>query len=191
MRWGPSASSDDSLVAAAQVDVRAFAQLYERYADQVFRYTLARTGSRATADDLTSDTFVAALERLDQFDPIQGSFSGWLFVIASRRIADHYRRRKRFWHLITGRSFMARHDDDLHDAEEDALETVVRRDEAEQVRAALARLPAGEREVVLLRYSAGLNSADVAVALGISHSAARQRLSRALRRLEIDLRDEL
>jgi RNA polymerase sigma factor (sigma-70 family) len=85
---------------------------------------------------------------------------------------------------------MAQHDDDPRGAEDDALETVVRLDEAERVHEALDRLPPGEREVVLLRYSAGLNSADIAAALGISHSAARQRLSRAMRRLEIDLRDE-
>jgi RNA polymerase sigma-70 factor (ECF subfamily) len=176
-------SDDAALVAAACGDRREFAILYERYADRLYRYALARTGSDAAADDIVSETMVAALEGIGRFDPDRGTVAGWLFAIAARKLADRGRRRSRARRLL-GR--LRGHDG----ADEDALETVIRGEDAALVRRLLAGLSKRDRELVLLRYSAGLNSVEIAEALGISSGAARVRLSRVLRRLAAELGDD-
>jgi len=70
----------------------AFAVLYRRYLMPVYRYFYARTGDVGLAEDLTSQTFVAVLEGLPRYRE-RGSFAGWLFTIAARRLADHLRGR--------------------------------------------------------------------------------------------------
>ncbi|HEX5165665.1 MAG TPA: sigma-70 family RNA polymerase sigma factor, partial [Thermomicrobiales bacterium] len=75
-------------------------------------------------------------------------------------------------------------------AHEDALATVIRGEDAATVRRLLAGLPARDRELVLLRYSAGLNSSEIAEALGMSSGAARVRLMRVLQRLAAELGDD-
>jgi RNA polymerase sigma factor (sigma-70 family) len=180
---GQRASDDAALVAAARRDRREFAHLYERYADRLYRYALARIGSEIAADDIVSETMVAALEGLARFDPSKGSFAGWLFAIAARKLADRGRRQGRLQRLV-GR---LRGGEDNH---EDALETVIRGEDAATVRRLLATLSDRDRQLVLLRYSAGLNSTEIAEALGISSGAARVRLMRVLQRLAAELGDD-
>jgi RNA polymerase sigma-70 factor, ECF subfamily len=176
-------SCDDlSLVEAAIRNPDDFAHLYRRYVQQVYRYALARTGSPAVADDIVSDAMLAAFEALDRFDPRRGSFSGWLFTIVYRRVADWERAKRRGWKLFQ------RQRDLRHDAPDDPLDALVRRDDVARVRAAIARLRPIDREVILLRYSADLSSDEIARTLGISRTAARTRLSRALDRIAEDLR---
>jgi RNA polymerase sigma-70 factor (ECF subfamily) len=179
---GQRASDDAALVAAARRDRREFSHLYERYADRLYRYALARTGSETAADDIVSETMVAALESLARFDPTKGSFAGWLFAIAARKLADRGRRQGRLQRLV-GRLRG-------EGTQEDALETVIRGEDAATVRRLLAGLSAKDRELVLLRYSAGLNSTEIAEALGISSGAARVRLMRVLQRLAAELGDD-
>jgi DNA-directed RNA polymerase specialized sigma24 family protein len=86
-----TAASDAELVRAAQEgDKAAFAALYRRYLDRIYRYFYARTGDGQRAEDLTAQTFVAALEALHRYRE-RGYFSAWLFTIAARRYADHCR----------------------------------------------------------------------------------------------------
>lgn len=177
------ASDDAALVVAACRDRREFARLYERYADRLFRYALARTGSETAADDIVSETMVAALEGLSRFDPARGSFAGWLFAIAARKLADRGRRQGRVQRLV-GRLRGAESTD------EDTLDTVIRGENAALVRRLLAGLSARDRELVLLRYSSGLNSTEIAEALGMSSGAARVRLMRVLQRLATELGDD-
>jgi RNA polymerase sigma-70 factor (ECF subfamily) len=176
-----AASDDRRLVVAAQRDPREFAALYQRYADRVFRYALQRTGSPAVADDILGETMMAAFEGLPGYSIERGSFSGWLFTIAARRLADRHRRRSRFWRAVTRGS-------DATIAADDVLDTIVRREDAQRVTGAIGRLNESDADLLLLRYSAGLNSSEIAAVTGLSPGAVRMRLSRARRELAKDLR---
>lgn len=173
--------SDAALVASALRDRQQFAPLYERYADRLYRFARDRTGSPTVADDIVGETMLAALEGLSSFDPARGSFAGWLFTIARRRLADRQRRRERFRRLIqrAGRPNT--------DTGDDILDDTIRWEDARLVRQLLETLPEQDRELVLLRYSAGLNSTEIGEALGISAGAVRTRLSRARQRLSEQL----
>lgn len=174
---------DTALVLAARRDRQQFARIFERYADRVFRYALARTGSVEAADDIVGETMLAAMEDLRRFDPARGTFGGWLFGIASHQLSAHERRKGRFRRAIA-RFWSPDVEDD------DALDTLIRYEDVLLARRLLASLSAADREVVLLRYSAGLRLTEIADALGISHGAARMRLSRALQRMAAELGDE-
>jgi RNA polymerase sigma-70 factor (ECF subfamily) len=173
---------DDVLVMAAREDRQAFAAIYERYAERIYRYAFARTGSASVADDIVSDTMLAALEGINTFDASAGSVAGWLFSIAHHKVADRGRQLGRFRRALARFTSSA-----VPGLNDDVLDGVIHAEDARLVRRLLERLPAADRDLVLLRYSAGLNAAEIASVLDISHGAARMRLSRALDRMATDL----
>jgi len=167
--------TDEQLARLALRQREAFGEIYVRYADRIFRYAAGRTGSRTIADDVLNDTMVGALEGLHRYDPDKGSLASWLFTIASRRVADHDRRRVQLFR------FLGRSDNGV--VHQDVLDTVIRAEDHERVRRAVQRLPGRQREILLLRYVGELSFRDVARVLGTTEGAARMRVNRALRRL--------
>ncbi len=176
-------TADAELAQAARYDPRAFEQLYLRYADRLFRYVVGQTGSASLAEDVVGDTMIAAFENLERFDPERGSFGAWLFTIARHRTADEQRRLSRIWRAFS------RHGVDSS-IEEDTLSAVIRSEQAARMRSAINQLPRRDREVLLLRYAAGLSGPEIAEMLDISPGAVRVRLHRALRRLSDELGDD-
>lgn len=174
--------SDEALAAAARYDRDLFGQLYHRYADRLYRYALGRTRSATTADDIVSDTMMAAMEGLHGYDPDKGSFAGWLFTIASRRIIDRERKQRQFWRYLSRRPL----DPVEH---ESALDSALRSEQQELVRDAISRLSDRHREIVLLRYVADLPIRDISEVLDISEGAVKMRLQRAMQQLSRELGD--
>ncbi len=159
-------------------DPAYFRLLYQRYADRIYWYATARTGSETVADDVVSESMLAALEHLERWDPERGTFAAWLFVIAQRKLIDQQRAHQRIRRLV-GRIQQLRQPQ----PESDALEQMLAEEQALEVRDAVALLPRKDREVIALRFAAGLSGEEIAAVLGISHVAARKRLSRAQHRL--------
>lgn len=178
----PQAVADALLVERALHDRRMFGALYERYADRLYRYALQRCATPEEADDVVSETMLAALETLHRFDPARGSFAAWLFTIAARRAADQHRRRARFWRAI------ARRQPDPAPLDE-TTELVLRHDDYRMVRAGLTALSDSERELLLLRYAAELSGREIGDILNITEANVRVRLQRARQRLAEQLGD--
>ena len=172
--WGPD--SDAALVARARVDRAAFAPLYERYLDPVYRYCYCRLGSREAAEDVTSVVFAKALVSLPAYR--DGSFAAWLFAIAHNAVVDAYRRRRPDAPLAAA--------GDPVDAAPSPEQLAVAADERRSVRALLATLPEDQRTVVELRL-AGLRGAEIAAVLGRSKAAVKMLQLRAMTRLRADL----
>ena len=179
----PDEAPDEDLVMAARRDRQAFSPLYERYAPRVYRYARARTGSDTIAEDVLSETMLGALEALDRYDARRGSFASWLFTIATRRIIDRQRRDSRFRQLLE-RAW------EPPGAEDDTLTTLVRGDDARRLRGSLTALPDRDRDLILLRYSAELTSAEIGAVVGMSAGAVRIKLMRLLDQLANDLGEE-
>lgn len=173
---------DEALVALALEQRERFGELYLRYADRVYRFALARTRSAALADDIVSDTMIAALEGLRGFDARKGSFAGWLFTIAARRIADRDRKQRQFWNFLQRRPPSA-----ADWEEEDALASTLRGETQARVRAAIASLSERHREVIELRYLAELPIRDIAAVLDTTEGAVKMRLNRAMQALAREL----
>src|SRR3972149_3962681 len=88
-----SLDPDDTLAGQARTDAAAFAELYRRHVDHVCRFLMLHTGNVQDAQDLTAQTFIAALEQLERYQP-QGRFRMWLLAIARHKAADFFRKNK-------------------------------------------------------------------------------------------------
>lgn len=79
---------------AADLDVRAFADLYRIYSPQVLRYVSSRVTGAQEAEDLASAVFEKAFAAIGRYEPSPAQFSTWLYTIAQNTVIDHYRRRR-------------------------------------------------------------------------------------------------
>jgi RNA polymerase sigma-70 factor (ECF subfamily) len=185
---------DESLVAAhLRGDPAAFGELVRRYGDGVLGYLFRMTGNRDQAEDLFQETFKKVHEKARSFRG--GSFKSWLFTIATRLTIDALRRRHRMAFLSLSRQ--SDDDDDLplaavaaQDAA-DPVDDLVKEEQKEQVRRAIASLPAGQRAALILAYYQQLSYAEVAEALGCSVGSVKTQMSRALAKLAQRLPDSI
>ncbi len=159
----PDADEAD-LIAAAIHDRLAFAPLYHRYVDPVYRYCLRRLGTREAAEDATSLVFAKALAALPNFRLRGQPFRSWLFTIAHNVVIDAGRARRPELNVDLALTVVA----PGLDPEALALEA----EDRETVRGLLAGVPPDQRRVLELRL-AGLTTAEIAQALGRSPGAVR------------------
>jgi RNA polymerase sigma factor (sigma-70 family) len=157
-----------------------FEQVYLRNVDALLSYFARRCRDPHTVADLTSETFVRAVDGFSRFDPRKGSDRAWLFGIAAHVFARHCEQ------SAGGRDAVARLGGHRL-LDEDEIEELAERIDAEREGAALmrrfARLPEVERAAIELVDLEGLTPKEAALALSVSGVAFRKRLSRARYRL--------
>ena len=151
--------------------VRTFEDLYRGNRDDIYAYVAGLLRDRVAAEDVTALAFERAYRKWDRFDPKRGSARGWLFGIARNASLDELRKSKREAPL-THEPAAAEQPDPLEDLEREALVT-----------RALNTLPAAERELVSLKFFAGLNNHEIAETTGISPSNVGTRIHRAMTKL--------
>lgn len=172
----PDETGDERrLIEAAQRDPARFAELYDTNFHRVYAYVARRVGSRAEAEDLTSEVFHQALANLPRFEWRGVPFAAWLFRIAANALADHYRRTARERSLEMPDASPG---EDLEDADRRAR--VVRM---------VADLPEEQRRVVRMRFSEEKSIREVAQALGKSEGAVKQLQFRALQDLKARVKE--
>jgi RNA polymerase sigma-70 factor (ECF subfamily) len=157
---------------------RSFAAAAEAHLDDVYGYLLYLTGNITLAEDLTGETFERAFRRWRRFDPRRGTAKTWLCQLARSAALDHFRAERR----------RRRREDAASSGAQEAAEQVFGEGLSAELQAALARLSAGEREVIALRVLLDLDDASAARLLGISKTACSTRLSRALAKLEASMK---
>jgi RNA polymerase sigma factor (sigma-70 family) len=159
---------------ATAVRALDFDALYRDARDDVFAYTATLLRDSAAAEDVTAQAFERAYKRRSRFDARRGSPRAWLFGIARNAALDELRRRKR------AATLAAEPTDVDAPAPEDEADLALRR---AAVRTALAGLPPRERELIALKFHAGLDNAELAKVLGVSVTNAGTLLCRAMRKL--------
>lgn len=164
------------LVEAAKSDLSHFAELYNRHVQSVYRYIYSRVGSQAEAEEITSQTFLAAMEALPRYQE-RGHFYAWLFAIARRKIVDHYRQQ---------RPESSSDLEEIRANASDPLQQFIRKEEYAQLALAIAGLTEFERELIRLRYVAELPFAEIGRLVGKSEGAAKKALYRLLNRLQTE-----
>jgi RNA polymerase sigma-70 factor (ECF subfamily) len=175
----PATIEDDrALVQAARADLRAFNGLYERHVTSVYRYLLVRVGNVADAEDLTSQTFLVAMENLDKYRG-ERPFLAWLFGIARHKVADKYRRQKPELMLETAA--------DLADPQDDPDDLVSQKLQIEAVAQKLQTLSPDRAEAISLRLFGGLDIPEIARLMRKQEPAVRMLLHRGLQDLQTRL----
>lgn len=169
---------EQALVAEAKEAPRtadlAFDQLYRSSRDDVYAYVASLLRDAAAAEEVTAAAFERAYRKRNRFDPGRGEPRAWLFGIARNAALDELRRRGRQAELTTEPV-----DVESFGSSESAEDSERRL----AVSAALQRLEPHERELVALKFFAGLGNAEIAQVLGIGESNAGTKLHRAMTKL--------
>jgi RNA polymerase sigma-70 factor (ECF subfamily) len=155
---------------AAELSGPLFESLYRESRDDVYGYVAGLIRDRSAAEEVTAIAFERAWRRRRQLDPRRGSPRAWLFGIARNAALDELRRRKR----------LARLPEDPEAGPAGPGEVAIRR---LALRQAFGRLSGRERELVALKYFAGLSNAEIAQVIGASESNAGTRLHRVMEKL--------
>jgi RNA polymerase sigma-70 factor (ECF subfamily) len=178
-------TDDDSvrqLVASAQGgDVQAMGALYDHYVERVFRFVRFRLGSHLDAEDVSQRVFLQMIEALPRYHSRGAPFGAWLFRIARNAVIDH-RRTHRIHEPLEAVV-------DSASAERGPEEATITAAEMERVAAALNHLTDDQREVITLRFVAGLSHGEIAAVLGRREGAVRATQFRALHALRQQLDD--
>ena len=151
------------------------ARLYDEYYDKIARYISIRLGNQAEAEDLAGEVFLKALESLDSYQERGAPMQAWLFKIAHNLLVDHVRK-------VSKRKTIPIDTLEISDGV-DLEETVERRLQSEKLSQALKQLTPAQREVIGLRFFAGLASNEVGKILGKSSGAVREMQSAAVKSL--------
>jgi len=176
--------SEQYLVEEARSDPEAFGLLYQRYMPRVYRYVRARTSNDDDAADLTQQIFARAFRAMPAYESRGVPFVAWLFRVAHNSIANEHRRDRSTISLDLV-------PDSAHPVEPSMPEDVaLAHEESQEVNRLLSNLDRGKRELVLLRFAAGLTIREMAAVLGKRESAVRKQLTRTLSHLKEQRRAE-
>jgi RNA polymerase sigma-70 factor (ECF subfamily) len=167
-------ADDERLALAARRDPAAFAELYHRHLPRIYRFHLARAGQVQDAQDLTAQTFMAALKNIHTYRG-SGSFVAWLFGIARNQAAMSYRSRRNEASLE-----QAEHLPDRHPLPETLAERSL---QMQQVSQTLQRLTPDQNAAITLMIFGELNAAEAGAVLGKSEAAMKMLLLRGLNTL--------
>ncbi len=160
---------------AQQGEREALGRLYEHYVDAVYRYMFYRTGHHETAEDLTAEVFASVITSIKSYEDLGVPFEAWLFRIAHARLVDYWRKSK---HREQQEVELSQEVEEffIGDAPEDQFRH-------EEVLHAMEYLTSTEREVVVLRFAAGLDNQEIAQTLQRNANAVKSMLHRALEKL--------
>jgi RNA polymerase sigma-70 factor (ECF subfamily) len=162
---------------AQQGDAEAFGRLYDHYVTMVHRYAYHRVGDRTMAEDVTSETFVRALRRIDSLSFQGRDVGAWLVTIARNIIRDHVKSSRYRLEVVTAEM---RDADSVADGPEDA---VVAHLTNQQLLICVQQLNAEQQECIVLRFLHGLSVAETAAIMGKKDGAIKALQHRAVRRL--------
>lgn len=175
-------SEEQELLARAQTGADGFGELFDKYYDKIYTYAYRRVGTRGIAEDIAACTFEDALKGIRRLHWEGKPIAAWLYRIASRRVADHYRLVK------------ANPTTDIENVTSEAgpslAEDVEKSETRSAVRAALARLASRDREIIQLVYFDELETVEIAAIFNCNANSVYVRLHRALKRLRTLLEED-
>lgn len=172
--------SEQEAIASCQAgNLQDFDLLYTQFVDRIYAYIYRRIHDRQTTEDLTSTTFLKALEKISTFKAGKAPFSAWLYRIARNTIIDYYRTHREtaelsdVWELPSS-----------EDRPDEVTSKVV---DVDAIKKALQGLPPLKREILLLRLWEGLSFQEIAVITGETEGNCKVIASRTLAALKTQL----
>ena len=173
-----SLSNELALIDKAKTDPAFFERVYEFYFARIYNYARYRVFDAETADDLTSEIFETVLAKLHFYDPERGPFAPWLFGVARNTVNYHLRREKiRQWLSLE-------HFQHLAGREPAPVELVIKNETNRQLLEAVSQLDGRERELIALKFTAGLTNRTISDMTGLKESHVAVVLHRAIKRIK-------
>ena len=178
---------DGTLAAAAGGDEAAWRQIIDTYSGRVYGLLVRQCHDRELAEELTQATFVKVVRKLGDYNE-SGRFESWLFRIAMNRLRDEMRRRKRQASTV---DFVATPPETIGftdvAGEAGPAQPLIDAEQNQALHEAIAELPEADRELLHLRYTAGLGYQEIADALEQPLGTVLARGHRALKKLKAKL----
>lgn len=165
----------DLLDLASAYDAQALADIYDRYAEPIYRYLYRYVGDAAQAEDLTSEVFFKLLQALDTSRAPRDRLQGWLYRVAHNLAMDWFRQQ--------GKGTSVALDEELAASGDSPPATLERYERQQWLRRAIRQLTADQQRVILLRFGEGLKIAQVSRLMGKSEGAVKILQHRAVKRL--------
>lgn len=151
----------------------SFVYLYDQYAVKIYQFHFYRTRHRELAEDLTSQTFIKAMDKIESFRN-ENNFQPWLYQIARNTLIDHYRKQKPSENI-----------DDHFDiaSEENIADAAEQQAKNEDLNRLLEQLPEDARELVKMRIWDELSYAEIAAITGRTEGGLKMQFSRVIAEL--------
>lgn len=172
-------NQEDALVAKAKHNPQAFAGLYDMYVQPVYRYMLSKVGNVQDAEDLTGQTFLAALQHFPSYKH-RGKFAAWLFSIARNKAVDFYRKKGKQHRIEEASASLSSHLGE---------QPIIKTDRQLDLSQLISLLSEEEQELLRLRFVAQMRFREIAALIGKREGAVKKSLYRLLEKLETQLED--
>ncbi len=160
---------------AREYDAAALAEIYDRYAEPIYRYLYRILGNAAESEDLTSEVFLKLLQTLGTRRAPRKQLAGWLYRVAHNAAMDFLRKQGK-------RGTMPLEEAVASDSEPPSSK-VEEQEASEKLRSSLQHLTVEQQQVILLRFGEELKLAEIAQLMGKSLGAVKIQQHRAIRRL--------
>ncbi|MBN1647073.1 MAG: sigma-70 family RNA polymerase sigma factor [Spirochaetales bacterium] len=154
--------------------MKRFEDVYDEYAERIYRFIYYKTYHRETAEDIMSQVFLKAFEKWDSFNPEKGPVSSWLYAIAGNLVIDNFRKKKPSANV-----------DDIWDlsGSDDVQLDAERKEQLEEIRAGLGRLPSDQRNLIILRIWEDCSFREIAEITDKSEAGCKMQFYRAVKKL--------
>lgn len=156
-----------------------FGKLYDKYVKKIYDFIYYKSYHKETAEDLTSQTFIKALDNIKTFRSDKGSFASWLYRIARNNVIDYYRKKERgnvdiydFWGLAS---------------EENIAYDIDVKEKLGQVESYLKKLNGEQREIVIMKIWNGLSYKEISGVIGKSEASCKMTFSRTMAKLRKEI----
>lgn len=169
--------TNDRLMASAE-----FTQIYDAYYARVYKYVCYRINNHYAAEEICSHIFEVVISKYSSFSPEKSNFEVWLFAIARNAVTDYFRSQKKKRAVFSLDSIL-----DMVLAKPSPEEMVIQGDNNRVLFLALAQLSDKERNIIAMKFAAGLKNSEIAGLLGVSGSNIGVVLYRSLKKLQREL----
>jgi len=181
---------DKQLVQQAHHDLQAFGVIFDKYYPVILAYIVRRTADTATAEDITSEVFIKAMQHFPQFNWQGFPISAWLYKIAINELRMHYRKQKRTVSLEDLQETSGFELPDEHNMVEELIEAqaiLERKTQFIQAHHLITTLPVKYQEVLTLRFTEHKKLSEISLILGKREGTVKSLLSRGLKLLRAEL----
>lgn len=154
-----------------------FTRIYNFYYKRVYKYICYRINNQYAAEDICSQVFETLISKYHTFSEEKSRFEVWLFAIVRNSVTDYYRRLKKGSHFSLDSLL------DMVLPKPSPEELMIRDDNNQELFKALAKLRDKERNILAMKYAAGLKNTEIAALLGVSESNIGVVVYRSLKKL--------
>jgi len=181
---GRESSDEELMLRYADGDAGAFDALFQRHRGPLYRFLLRQAGDAAAAEELFQDVWMRVVNSRGRYE-VRAKFTSWVYAIAHNRLMDFYR--------ANGRATFLSHEESEAAIENTAADEIAadlrldRKRAGERLIAALAGLPAAQREAFLLQQEGEMSLEEIAAATGVNRETVKSRLRYAFAKLRASL----